>query len=890
MANPSGHDADPAGLPRRDRRGPPPFALAVILLLASVAALAFVLGSNGNAPTSAVASASLTGTASSSQQVADFRFLPALAGRSAAPTPAVTPAPSPRPAGPAIAYAVGLVQQADAPTARAQVELTWKRVDGKPLPDGATIEAGLDRGQLRKVSVVPNARHLFRSVQTGVDYVYRLAFSASAGQPAPVATSFRLRMIDDAAAAVSYDGSWKVAGFGGYLGGRAAYSSVPGSAAVLVFTGRSVAWVGPVGPGRGSAIVSVDGANPVRVSLSAATFHARRDLFVRSWPDSGRHELRITVAGRAGGAIAVDSFTVVGPPDHPLVQPGPGPSPSPYPTPTPTPALPNATLPLRAAFYYGWYPEGWPASTGEPAASAHPSAGVYDSSDPAILAGQIAAMRYGGIQAGIASWWGPATRTDGRISQLLAAARGTGIAWAIDDELETVSDPDVATIRAALEYVGTRYATDPSYLRTGGRFVVFVGAGAGDGCDSVSRWTEANSMQAYLVFAAVPGYAGCASQPDDWYAADPTLAQQQIGQSSYSISPGFQRLGEPARLERDPARWAANVKAMIASGARFQLIGSFNQWRDGSSVESATEWASGSGFGLYLDALHTAGLATGGPGGSGGPPSGGKGDAVLVGAGAIASCASANDEATAEILSTVPGTVFTVGDHAYPSGTANEFAACYGASWGVVRDRTRPAVGTRDYVTADAAGYFGYFGAAAGAPDKGYYAYNLGTWRIYVLNSNCAKVGGCGKGSPQEFWLRADLRAHPDACIGAYWQTARFSSGRFADDVRMEPFWADLYASGAEFVINGHDHNYQRYAPLTPAGKVDRATGIREFIVGTGGNGHTALSTAGAENREAGSDQAYGVLRLTLHPTGYEWQFLATPKAPFTDSGAESCH
>jgi hypothetical protein len=475
---------------------------------------------------------------------------------------------------------------------------------------------------------------------------------------------------------------------------------------------------------------------------------------------------------------------------------------------------------------------------------------------------------------------------------LLTAARGSGLSWAVNDEVEEVKDLDSDAIAETLRYIADHYANDPAYLRIDGRFVVFVGAAADDGCAMVERWTSANTMRAYLVLPAVPGYAGCASQPDQWYASDPTVADQQAGSSSYAISAGFWRSGEPARLQRDTGRWATSIRAMISSGSRLQLVGTFNQWGDGSSVESASEWASASGYGSYLDALHENGAN--GPSASSPPPGGGPsaspGDPVLVGAGAIASCGNTNDEATANILTTVDGTVFTVGDNAFDSGTLQEFQDCYGASWGAVLDRTRPAVGSREYITPDAAGYFAYFGPAAGPAKKGYYAYDLGHWRIYVLNSNCAKVGGCAAGSPQEKWLRADLAAHKNSCIGAYWQTARFSSGRFGDDPRMQPFWQALYDHGAEFVINGHDHNYQRYVPMTPLGKVDRSKGIREFIVGTGGNGHTSLSTVNPTIREAGSDLAYGVLRLTLHETGYEWQFLATSKAPFTDSGFETCH
>ena len=558
--------------------------------------------------------------------------------------------------------------------------------------------------------------------------------------------------------------------------------------------------------------------------------------------------------------------------------------PEPSPPGGPSSTLSDATLPIRATFYYGWYPEAWKESGGTIASNFHPSGGSYDGDDPAVIDGQIRAMRHGGIGAAIASWWGPGTRTDGRLAELLAASRASGLAWAVNVELETIGDLDDSAIKQDLSYIADHYAKDPSYLRIAGHFVVFVSAASSDRCELADRWTQNNAVSAYLVIGAVPGNLACDHQPDDWFVADPAVADQAIGTSSYAISPGFWKSGESPRLDRDPARWEASVRAMVASGARFQLVGTFNQWGDGSAIESAREWASASGYGTYLDILHAN--REGGPEVQPAP----SGDPVLVGAGAIASCDNDNDEATAQLVRAIDGTVFTVGDNALPSGSATDFRDCYGPSWGAFLDRTRPAAGSRDYVTPGAEGYFTYFGSAAGESAKGYYAFDAGAWRIYVLNSNCSKIGGCERGSPQESWLRSDLAAHRGACIGAYWQSPRFSSGRFADDERMAAFWQDLYDRGAEFVISGHDRNYQRYAPLTPAGRVDRTAGIREFVVGTGGAGHTALQPDPTGRREAGTDGSFGVLRLTLHPTGYEWQFVAAPSTPFTDSGAASGH
>jgi hypothetical protein len=165
------------------------------------------------------------------------------------------------------------------------------------------------------------------------------------------------------------------------------------------------------------------------------------------------------------------------------------------------------------------------------------------------------------------------------------------------------------------------------------------------------------------------------------------------------------------------------------------------------------------------------------------------GDPVLVGAGDIASCRSTGDEATAGLLAGIDGTVATFGDNAYQRGTAADFAQCYEPSWGQFKARTFPSPGNHDYDTAGASGYFDYFGTAAGAPGTGYYSYELGSWHVISLNSNCsAVVGGCAPGSPQEQWLKADLAAHSNACTLAYWHHPRFSSGIHGDHASVAPF------------------------------------------------------------------------------------------------------
>ncbi len=285
--------------------------------------------------------------------------------------------------------------------------------------------------------------------------------------------------------------------------------------------------------------------------------------------------------------------------------------------------------------------------------------------------------------------------------------------------------------------------------------------------------------------------------------------------------------------------------------------------------------------------------ASSGPGTS--APAAGSGqprassDAVLVGAGDIADCGSDGDEATAKLLDGVDGTVFTLGDNAYELGTSREFRRCYDPTWGRQLDRTRPVAGNHDYLTKDAAGYFGYYGAAAGDPMTGWYAYDIGAWRLYVLNSNCALVGGCEAGSAQERWLRSDLAANPRECVLAMWHHPRFSSGMHGNDAITADLWTDLYDASAELILNGHDHDYERFGPQTPGGRSDPARGIIEMVVGTGGRSHYAFETIRA-NSLVRDDTTYGVLRLVLSAGGWSFEFVPVPGGTFTDSGSGVCH
>ncbi len=245
--------------------------------------------------------------------------------------------------------------------------------------------------------------------------------------------------------------------------------------------------------------------------------------------------------------------------------------------------------------------------------------------------------------------------------------------------------------------------------------------------------------------------------------------------------------------------------------------------------------------------------------------------------------------------------VLPLGDDQYYCGSLAAFNAVYNPTWGRVKSITHPVVGNHEYLTsggstsatgcnssnAGAAGYFAYYGSAAGLPGQGYYSFDVGAWHLIALNSNCTQAGGCGSTSPQGKWLAADLAAHRNQCLLAYWHIPLFSSGGRANNNSLK-LWDQLYAAHADVVLNGHDHIYERFAPQTPAGLADPANGIREFIVGTGGANHTSIASVAA-NSLVRNTTSFGVLKLTLHAGSYDWRFQ-NATGSFTESGSASCH
>lgn len=275
--------------------------------------------------------------------------------------------------------------------------------------------------------------------------------------------------------------------------------------------------------------------------------------------------------------------------------------------PPPSSADWQPSFPIRAAFYYPWFPQTWGQGSNFPYTNYTPTLGYYSSSDPTLLKKHMAMLQYAHIQVGIASWWGQGSTTDSNISGLLAASAGTKFRWSLYYENESIGNPSASQIQSDLIYIRDHYGSDPNFLRINGKFVVFVYSDGGDSCGMADRWKQANTVGAYVVLKVFPGFGSCASQPDSWHQYCPAVPADHQGSISYSISPGFWQKGYSVRLGRDINRWNQNVRDMVASGAQWQLITTFNEWGEGTAVESASEWASPSGSGLYLDALHNNG-------------------------------------------------------------------------------------------------------------------------------------------------------------------------------------------------------------------------------------------------------------------------------------------
>lgn len=263
---------------------------------------------------------------------------------------------------------------------------------------------------------------------------------------------------------------------------------------------------------------------------------------------------------------------------------------------------------------------------------------------------------------------------------------------------------------------------------------------------------------------------------------------------------------------------------------------------------------------------------------------------TIYAAGDIADCrtqGAANTAAliTAGLAADQHAAVLTLGDNTYPEGRPQEFSECYEKTWGQFKSRTYPSPGNHDYYTPGAAGYFGYFAAAAGPGTLGYYSYDLGKWHLVSLNSNLAPA----EYQAQLAWLKSDLAQHPHACSLAYWHHPMYSSGGHGNTERMKEVWQALDSAGVDVVLVAHDHDYERFAPISGGGERDDLRGMRQFVVGTGGAGLTAFGLTSKHSKVL-DNSTHGVLRMTLKDIGYEWKFLPVEGGSFTDHGVALCH
>lgn len=562
----------------------------------------------------------------------------------------------------------------------------------------------------------------------------------------------------------------------------------------------------------------------------------------------------------------------------------------------------NVTLPTRAAFYYPWFPQTW--SVNGEHVFYNPTLGYYRSDDQSVVDAHIKALDYAKVNVAIASWWGQGTHNEqARIPLLMnrTTALGSPLKWAFYYEKESYPNLPRSEIEADLAYLKTKYANEPTYAWVNGKPVMYVYNVGGSTCALVDKWMAAAKGEWYLVLKVFSGYRTCANQPDSWHQYAPANTTDHQRNYSYSISPGFWRADEPsARLERDLERFKQNVQDMVASNAPWQLVTTFNEWGEGTAVESADEWET-----AYLDALHNDGQTTTTPPTDPTPPTS---DAVTVVAAGDIACdptssnfnggdgtsSNCRHKYTAQVAAAQdPDAVLVLGDLQYDAGSYSNFMASYDLSWGKLKGITRPAIGNHEGTgSGSGRGYCQYFGSAAHCNANGsqdgaaYYSFDLGAWHIVVLNSNCGVAGGCGAGSTQLNWLTKDLANNTDKCTLAVWHHPRYSSGNHGNNSFMSAAWTALQNDGAELVLSGHDHNLERFGPQDANGNAD-STGMRQFISGGGGKNLYSFGTI-KPNSEFRA-KSYGVLTLDLAAESYAWKFLSDTGAT-SDQGQATCN
>lgn len=600
-------------------------------------------------------------------------------------------------------------------------------------------------------------------------------------------------------------------------------------------------------------------------------------------------------------------------------------------------------LPITAGFFYD---ESFRHSSDH----YHPAV-EFDSDNPTSVAAQVAGMRYAGMQAAIASWWGQGQHGEAtRFPILRDAATAAGLGLIPYYEPEGQANQSVARIQVDLAYLAP-LAT----VRVGGKPVIFVYNARSDtsNCAEVTKWKQATAGFStwYVNLKVFGGYASCPDQPSSWHQYGPAVAEQNHLPYSTVISPGFWHYNETTpRLARDPVRWAQNVAHLKASTAQWKLVTSWNEWGEATSVEPSPSWQSGSGWGTYADELRRQ-LVDNGPAPSPSPtatpspsptvspsPSGSPsptpttpspapttpsspspappspsstgtppgsitvlaaGDIVAQGSTGYGSSSNADGWTAGLITVLNPAAVLSLGDNQYESGSLAQYNAGWGRTscaspghcdaWGQHLDVMYPAPGNHEWQTAGAAGYLSYFAARLATIGSDtptptgatWYSFDLAAWHFVSLDSEVSLASG----SSQLTWLAADLAANNGRPTLAYWHHPTWSSGEHHSTSGQAALTSLLVGdTDVQIVLNGHDHDYERFAPMGTNGPA--ANGIRYWVVGTGGKSHYCAYSPVA-GTQVFNCNTYGVLGLTLSPTGYSWAFHpATATGSFTDSGS----
>jgi hypothetical protein len=562
------------------------------------------------------------------------------------------------------------------------------------------------------------------------------------------------------------------------------------------------------------------------------------------------------------------------------------------------------TTPIKAAFYYPWFPE-----TRYPDDVAQPSLGNYDSSNRTILATHVSEAKYAGLDAFISSWWGPGTPTDQRLPLLLDAAKAQDFHIAAYYEPEGTKDPTVEQIQqdlVRLKALADQYGD--TWQRVNGKPVLFVYNSNDRTCAIVDKWKQA-APDWYVNLKVFSGYRTCPSQPDSWHQYAPTSAIDRQTPNAVTISPGFWFHKDAApRLARDPVRFAQNVADWNAAAVQWKLVTTFNEEGEGSMVEPATAWESPSGFGTYLDILHGVPLppppppdtttttvaptttTAPQPPPTTAPPAA---DVKIAAAGDIAcpspdvgAASCAQGRVSDVILDEDPDAVLTLGDTQYDNGELANLQAFYDPTFGRFKAKTFPAIGNHEYLTA-------VLPASRRTSPTGSHPTAGPTTRTTSVRGTsrrstptAPKVGGCNVGNPEYTWLQQDLAANDGKPTVIYWHHPRWSSGQHGDNVAMAPVWNLLTADpDVQITLAGHDHDYERFARMGTGGPdAERPSGVRRGH----GREEPLLRRQQPQRRPGRFDcSSFGALMLTLHADGaWDWRFVPAT-GTFTDSGSE---